>query len=92
MLPTNVVTLAIIGGLALSGLGAASQKMTDKEITIKTVGRDFVAGLLIVIFLGFLIPDSFNGLGFTLPALALPASLASLTSSNDLEIQVDPRL
>jgi hypothetical protein len=92
MLPTNVVTLAIMGGLALSGMGAASQKMTDKEITIKTIGRDFVAGLLIVIFLGFLIPDSFNGLGFAFPALALPASLAMLTSSNDLEIQVDHRL
>jgi hypothetical protein len=92
MLPTNVLTLAVVGGLALSGLGAASQKMTDKEITIKSVGRDFVAGLLIVIFLGFLIPDSFNGLGFTLPALALSASFASLTGSNDLEIQVDPRL
>ena len=91
MLPTNVVTLAIIGGLALSGMGAASQKMTDKEITIKSIGRDFVAGLLIVIFLGFLIPDSFSGLGFnlSLPSLSLPMSL---TGSSDLEIQVDPRL
>ena len=89
MLPTNVLSLAVVGGLILSGMGAASQKMTDKEITIKTVGRDFVAGLLIVIFLGFLIPDSFTGLGFTLPAIALPMSL---TGSNDLEIQVDPRL
>ena len=92
MLPTNVITLAIMGGLALSGMGAASQKMTDNEITIKTIGRDFVAGLLIVIFLGFLIPDSFIGLGFALPALVLPAGLAMLTGSNDLEIQVDPRL
>jgi hypothetical protein len=89
MLPTNVLTLAVVGGLVLSGMGAASQKMTDKEITIKTVGRDFVAGLLIVIFLGFLIPDSFSGLGFSLPAISLPTSL---TSSGDLEIQVDPRL
>ena len=89
MLPTNVLSLALVGGLALSGMGAAAQKMTEKEITIKTVGRDFVAGLLIVIFLGFLIPDSFTGLAFSLPAISLPVSL---TSSNDLEIQVDPRL
>ena len=89
MLPTNVLGLALVGGLALSGLGAAAQKMSEKEITIKTIGRDFVAGLLIVIFLGFLIPDSFTGLGFSLPAISLPVSL---TGSNDLEIQVDPRL
>jgi hypothetical protein len=92
MLPSNVLSLAVVGGLVLSGLGAASQKMTDSEITVKTFGRDFIAGVLIVIFLGFLIPDSFNGLGFALPVLALPAGLASLTGSNDLEIQVDPRL
>lgn len=89
MLPANVLSLGIVGGLILSGMGAASQKMTDKEITIKTVGRDFVAGLIIVIFLGFLIPDSFNGLNLSFPAISLPVSL---TGSNDLEIQVDPRL
>ena len=91
MLPANVLSLALVGGLVLSGMGAAAQKMTEKEITIKTVGRDFVAGLLIVIFLGFLIPDSFNGLGFSLPlaTLSLPSVLIG---SNDLEIQVDPRL
>ena len=72
-------------------MGAAAQKMNEKEITVKTIGRDFVAGLLIVIFLGFLIPDSFSGLGFnlSLPSLSLPMSL---TGSSDLEIQVDPRL
>ena len=91
MLPTNVLTLALVGGLVLSGFGAAAQKMSDTTITIKTVGRDFFAGALIVFVLGFLIPDSFKGidLGFSLPAIHFPTSL---TSSNVLEIQVDPRL
>lgn len=89
MLPSNVWALAAIGGLVLSGMGAAAQKMSDSTITIKSVGRDFFAGALIVIVLGFLIPDSFKGLGFALPSLSLPVSL---TGSNDLEIQVDPRL
>ena len=91
MLPTNVLSLSLVGGVLLSGMGAAAQKMNEKEITVKTIGRDFVAGLLIVIFLGFLIPDSFHGLGinFSLPSISLPMSL---TGSSDLEIQVDPRL
>lgn len=89
MLPSNVWALAAIGGLALSGMGAAAQKMSDTTITITSVGRDFFAGALIVIVLGFLIPDSFKGLGLSFPSLSFPISLSN---SGELEIQVDPRL
>jgi hypothetical protein len=91
MLPTAVYVLGLLGGTVLSGLGALSQKMTDKEVTAKSVGRDFIAGLLIVLFLGFLIPDSFAGLSSMIPSLpALPTSLAG--GNYDLELQVDPRM
>ncbi len=89
MLPSNVWALAAIGGLALSGMGAAAQKMSDATITITSVGRDFFAGALIVIVLGFLIPDSFKDIGFSLPSLSFPMSLSS---GGELEIQFDPRL
>lgn len=92
MLPTNVIILSLVGGLVLSGLGAAAQKMSETTITVKTIGRDFFAGSLIVIVLGFLIPDSFKDIALMFPAsFTFPTSLG-LTSSNVLEIQVDPRL
>jgi hypothetical protein len=89
MLPTAVYVLSLVGGILLSGLGALSQKMTDKEVSAKSVGRDFVAGGLIVLFLGFLIPDSFKGLESMIPSLP---SVVNVGGSGDLELQVDPRM
>lgn len=87
----TVYVLGLIGGLVLSGLGALSQKMTDKEINAKGIGRDFIAGTLIVLFLGFLIPDSFKEISSLLPAMpSFPTSLSG--TGSDLELQVDPRM
>ena len=91
MLPTAVYVLSLVGGILLSGLGALSQKMTDKDVTAKSVGRDFLAGGLIVLFLGFLIPDSFNDISSLLPSMpSIPTSLGG--GSGELELQVDPRM
>ncbi len=91
MLPTAVYVLSLVGGLLLSGLGALSQKMTDKDVTVKSVGRDFIAGSLIVLVLGFFIPDSFKEISGLLPTMpSFPTSLGG--GSGELELQVDPRM
>jgi hypothetical protein len=90
MLPTAVYVLSLVGGILLSGLGALSQKMTDKDVTTKSLGRDFIAGILIVIFLGFLIPDSFNDISSLLPTM--PSGISLGGGSGELELQVDPRM
>ena len=91
MLPTAVYVLSLVGGLLLSGLGALSQKMTDKDVTTKSLGRDFMAGSLIVLVLGFFIPDSFKEISALLPTMpSLPTGLGG--GSGELELQVDPRM
>ena len=90
MLPSAVYILGIVGGLVLSGLGALSQKMTDKEITTKGIGRDFIAGTIIVLVLGFFIPDTFKEVSNLLPSM--PSMPSFPGNGGDLELQVDPRM
>jgi len=59
MSQTPLVTGMILGGVVISALGAASTYFTEgKNPAVKSVGRDFVIGSVMVLMIMQLLPES----------------------------------
>lgn len=59
MSQTPLVTGMVLGGVIISSLGAAStQFIEEKAPTVKTLGRDFIIGAVMVAMIMQLLPES----------------------------------
>jgi hypothetical protein len=59
MSQTPLVTGMILGGVVISAVGAASTYFTEgKNPVVKSVGRDFVIGSVMVLMIMQLLPES----------------------------------
>ena len=95
MSSTALAAGIVIGGLTISGLGAATvYTIEKKQPTIKSIMRDFIIGCVLVLMLVQLIPDSVQSLvGFLPSAASVLSGAAAMASSvaepsNEMEIQV----
>ena len=80
----------VIGGVVISCLGAASTYyLEEKNPSIKSVGRDFIIGAIMVMMILQLLPESSTYLIEYILAL-IPLSLASTATSGggDTEVEV----
>ena len=74
----------IIGGVAISAIGAASTKFVEEKApTIKTLGRDFIIGAVMVAMIIQLLPESSTSL------IQFILGLAPLTLFNSVQKVVE---
>ena len=92
MLDTSALIVLFVGALFIAAVGAAANYATQSEgnqISIKTVGRDFLIGLGLTGSAYFFMPDSFQTLGTALKDATESASSAVATVQ-DVELHVGP--
>jgi hypothetical protein len=71
MSQTPLVTGMILGGVVISALGAASTHFVEeKKPTVKSLGRDFIIGSIMVAMIMQLLPESTTSIVEFLVALA----------------------
>ena len=71
MSQTPLVTGMILGGVVISALGAASTHFVEeKKPTVKSLGRDFIIGSIMVAMIMQLLPESTTSIVEFLIALA----------------------
>lgn len=79
-----LATGMIIGGVAISAIGAASTKFVEEKApTIKTLGRDFIIGAVMVAMIIQLLPESSTSL------IQFILGLAPLTLFNSVQKVVE---
>ena len=69
MLSSSTITYSLIGSVLFAILGVLATYYRDDKPTGKSIGRDFVAGSLIVMFLNVLMPGLFPPLSFSVPGI-----------------------
>jgi hypothetical protein len=95
MSQTPLVTGMILGGVVISALGAASTYFTEgKNPAVKSVGRDFVIGSVMVLMIMQLLPESstsvvdfFMGL-IPLTFFQAPAVSTVVKAVEEMEVKV----
>lgn len=92
---TTLAAGIALGGVIISGLGAASvYAMEKKQPTVKSIMRDFIIGCVLVLMLVQLLPDSVQTVMGFLPSVssvvsgAVAMASAGKEASSDMEIQV----
>jgi RsiW-degrading membrane proteinase PrsW (M82 family) len=94
---TTLAAGIALGGVIISGLGAASiYALEKKQPTVKSIMRDFIIGCVLVLMLLQLLPDSVSTMMGFLPsvssvvggAVAMASAATGKEPSNDMEIQV----
>jgi hypothetical protein len=94
---TTLAAGIALGGVLISGLGAASVYAIDnKKPTVKSIMRDFIIGCVLVLMLLQLLPDSVQTMMGFLPsvstmvggAVAMASAASGNEPSNEMEIQV----
>ena len=69
MLNTSTAVYSIIGSILFSIRGVISTYYRDDKPTGKSIGRDFVAGAIIVLFLNVFMPSLFPAINLTIPGI-----------------------
>jgi len=91
MSTTPLVPGMIIGGVVIASLGAGSTYfLEEKKPSVKSVGRDFIIGSIMVMMILQLLPESSSFLIQYILNL-VPLSLASTTQvggGSDMEVKV----
>lgn len=78
-----------IGGLLISGVGAASMyAMEKKKPTLKSTLRDFIIGAILVLFVLQLLPDSAQTIVDTFGGGVGTLLNTVIETTGDMEIQV----
>ena len=87
MSQTPLVTGMILGGVVISALGAASTHFVEeKKPTVKSLGRDFIIGSIMVAMIMQLLPESTTSIVEFLVALA-PLTLFTPSKAETVEIK-----
>jgi hypothetical protein len=87
MSQTPLVTGMILGGVVISALGAASTHFVEeKKPTVKSLGRDFIIGSIMVAMIMQLLPESTTSIVEFLVALA-PLTLFTPSKAEVVEIK-----
>ncbi len=85
---STMLSYALIGSVLFSILGVIATYYRDDKPTAKSVGRDFVAGSLIVLFLNALMPALFPPLSFTIPGMPTFDEVMARRGGGDYELQL----
>ena len=94
MSQTPLVTGMILGGVVISALGAASTHFVEeKKPTVKSLGRDFIIGSIMVAMIMQLLPESTTSIVEFLVALApltlfTPSKAAVVEIKEEMEVKV----
>lgn len=88
MLNSSTITFSLIGSVLFVILGVIATYYRDDKPTGKSIGRDFVAGALIVMFLNVLMPGLFPAVSFRIPGMPSFDEVMSRSSSSDYELQL----
>ena len=98
MSSTTLAAGIALGGVIISGMGAATTyTMEKKQPTIKSIMRDFIIGCVLVLMLVQLLPDSGQTvMGFLPSASAVLSGAAAIAATatgtsdqpNEMEIHV----
>jgi hypothetical protein len=95
MSQTPLVSGMILGGVVISALGAASTKfLEEKNPSVKSLGRDFIVGAVMVAMIIQLLPESStSAIEFLLNLVPLTLFINKKTevveaASDDVEVKV----
>lgn len=94
MSQTPLVTGMILGGVVISALGAASTHFVEeKKPTVKSLGRDFIIGSIMVAMIMQLLPESTTSIVEFLVALApltlfTPSKAETVVIKEEMEVKV----
>ncbi len=69
MLNSSTIMYLFAGAISFSILGLIATYYRDDKPTGKSIGRDFIAGSIIVLFLKTMIPGFFPELTLTIPGI-----------------------
>jgi len=79
----------IIGGVLISSLGAGSTYfLEEKKPTVKSMGRDFIIGAIMVMMILQLLPESSSFIIEYIMALVPISLVKAATQNNDMEVKV----
>jgi hypothetical protein len=83
---------SIIGSTMFSILGVIATYYRDEKPSGKSIGRDFIAGALIVLFLNVFMPSLFPTMSLTIPGIPTIQEVMSRRSfgggGNDYDLQL----
>ncbi len=89
MLSSSILIYSIIGSIMFSILGVMATYYRDEKPSGKSIGRDFVAGALIVLFLNVLMPSLFPTMSLTIPGIpSIQEVMARRGGGHDYELQL----
>ncbi len=89
MLTSSTAIYSIVGSILFSILGVIATYYRDDKPTGKSIGRDFVAGALIVLFLNVLMPSLFPTLNLTIPGIpSIQDVMARRSGGGDYDLQL----
>lgn len=80
---------SIIGSILFSILGVIATYYRDDKPSAKSIGRDFVAGALIVAFLNVFMPSLFPPMNLSIPGIpSIQDVMARRSNGGDYELQL----
>jgi hypothetical protein len=90
MLSSSAITYSLIGSVLFAILGVLATYYRDDKPSGKSIGRDFVAGAIIVMFLNVLTPGLFPDVSFSIPGMPSFDDVMSRRGggSGDYELQL----
>ena len=89
MLSSSTAIYSIIGSVLFSILGVIATYYRDDKPSGKSIGRDFVAGALIVLFLNIFMPSFFPPMNLSIPGIpSIQDVMARRSGGGDYDLQL----
>ena len=93
MFNSSTIVYLVAGAITFSLLGVVATYYRDDKPTGKSVGRDFVAGSIIVLFLRTMVPSFFPEFSFKIPGIpsfddVMARRSGQMNGGSDYELQI----